>query len=226
MNLKKLVAEAAVELVEPGMTVGLGTGTTAYWVIVTLGMKAEAGLDIRCLATSQESETLAKKLNLPMTTFSEISRLDLTIDGADEVDPRLNLIKGGGGALLREKIVASASNRLVIVVDETKLVEKLGIFPLPVEVIPFGIEVTHKKIAGLGCTPILRLDKNKLPFKTDSGHFILDCHFGEIENPELIEQKLNMIPGVVENGLFIKMADQVLVGCDSGDVKRLNRRNY
>lgn len=219
MNVKKLAGEAATGLIESGMTVGLGTGSTAYWSIMKLGEKVKMGLEIKCIATSTESEQLARKLEMSIIDFTQVQKLDVTIDGADEVDPRLNLIKGGGGALLREKIVAAASAKLVIVVDQSKIVSQLGAFPLPVEVIPFGIEVTRRKIEILGCRTSLRTDKEGSTFYTDSGNFILDCSFGKIDNAEIIEHKLNMIPGVVENGLFLRLAHQVFVGYENGEVK-------
>ncbi|MCB0665104.1 MAG: ribose-5-phosphate isomerase RpiA [Saprospiraceae bacterium] len=219
MNVKKLAGEAATGLVESGMTVGLGTGSTAYWSIMKLGEKVKMGLEIKCIATSTESEQLARKLEISIVDFTQVHKLDVTIDGADEVDPQLNLIKGGGGALLREKIVAAASVKLVIVVDQSKIVSQLGAFPLPVEVIPFGIEVTRRKIELLGCRTHLRTDREGSPFHTDNGNLILDCSFGKIENAEIIEQQLNMIPGVVENGLFLRMADQVFIGYENGEVK-------
>src|SRR5690554_5370842 len=146
MNVKKMVAESAVELIQDGMTVGLGTGSTAYWAIKRLGDKIKEGIKIKAIATSKESELLARELGIPIVNFSDVDHIDITIDGADEVDPEINLIKGGGGALLREKIVANASRKLIIIIDETKLVKKLGKFPLPVEVIPFGIKVTRSEI--------------------------------------------------------------------------------
>lgn len=157
MNTKKIVGEAAAELLQDGMTVGLGTGSTAYWAIVKIGERVKQGLKIKAIATSKKSETLAMELNIPMVSFSEIDAFDTTIDGADEVDQDLNLIKGGGGALLREKIIAAASKKLIVIVDEGKLVKKLGSFPLPVEVIPFGVENTKAKIENLDCKTEIRM---------------------------------------------------------------------
>ncbi|NLY89617.1 MAG: ribose-5-phosphate isomerase RpiA [Firmicutes bacterium] len=223
MDVKKMVAEAAVEFIEDGMIVGLGTGSTAYWAIQKIGERISEGLKIKAVATSKASELLAKELKMPLVYLSDIDHVDLTIDGADEVDPDLNLIKGGGGALLREKIVAAASRELVIVVDETKLVEKLGTFPLPVEVVPFGVEFTRRRIERLGCKTGIRMRDEKDRYQTDNGNYIIDCEFGRIEDPEELNKALNMIPGVVENGLFIRMAARVLVGRKNGEIDIMKR---
>lgn len=223
MNIKKLVGEKAADLVQEGMTVGLGTGSTAYWAIMKLGERVKEGLRITAIATSKDSESLAKELKIPLVSFGEIDQIDLTIDGADEVDPNLNLIKGGGGALLREKIVAAASKKVVIIVDETKQVKQFGAFPLPVEVVPFGVESTKAKIEKLGFTVEIRRTEGNDRFTTDNGNLILDCAFDRIEHPESISQDLNGIPGVVENGLFIQMADIVYVGYGNGEIKSLEK---
>lgn len=223
MESKKLAAERAVGLVKSGMIVGLGTGSTAYWAIHAIGEQVKTGLTIQAVATSEQSEALARELAIPIVPFSDIDGIDITIDGADEVDKDLNVIKGGGGALLREKIVAAASRELIIIADESKLVQKLGVFPLPVEVIPFGIELTMKKLAALLSCPLkLRQTGDKL-FLTDNKHYIVDCHIGAIEDAVQLHQSLNMIPGVVENGLFIHMAAKVIVGYNDGNVRELTR---
>lgn len=219
MDVKKMVAEAAVEFIEDGMIVGLGTGSTAYWAIQKIGERISEGLKIKAVATSKTSESLARELQIPLVDLSEIDHVDLTIDGADEVDPGLNLIKGGGGALLREKIVAAASRELVIVVDETKLVAKLGKFPLPVEVVSFGVELTRRRIEELGCRAKIRMHDEKGRYQTDNGNYIIDCEFGGIEEPGELNQALNMIPGVVENGLFIKLVTRVLAGRKNGKIE-------
>ncbi len=219
MNSKKMVGEKAADLVEEGMTVGLGTGSTAHWAIRKLGERVKEGLGITAIATSKESESLAKELKIPLVSFGEIDQIDLTIDGADEVDPNLNLIKGGGGALLREKIIAAASEKVIIIVDETKLVKQFGAFPLPVEVVPFGVESTKAKVEKLGFTAKIRMTEENNRFITDNGNLILDCAFDRIENPEKISQDLNGIPGVVENGLFIQLASTVYVGYGNGEIK-------
>ena len=223
MNAKKLVAESAVEFIQDGMIVGLGTGSTAYWAIKKLGEKINEGINIKAIATSKESESLARELKIPIVTFSDIDQIDITIDGADEVDSDLNLIKGGGGALLREKIVAMASKILIIVVDESKIVSQLGEFPLPVEVTPFGVEITRNKIEKLGCKTEIRMQDKKTIYKTDNGNYILDCKFGIIENPEKTNQYINMIPGVIDNGLFINVATKVLVGYKNGNIDTIKR---
>ena len=177
-------------------------------------------MKVRCIPTSRETEGLARGLGLPLTDFSEVGELDLAIDGADEVDPKCNLIKGGGGALLREKIVASASSRVIIVVDETKLVDHLGAFPLPVEVLPFGWQRTLRRLERLGCKAALR-ERGGEPFLTDNGNYILDCRFGRIDDPPGLEQEIDLIPGVVESGLFLGLADLVLVGRREGMVEEI-----
>jgi len=222
INGKKLAAERAVDYIQQDMIIGLGTGSTAYWAIQKIGTKIKEGLRIKAIATSRQSEKLATELQIPLTSFAENSIIDLTIDGADEVDKNLNLIKGGGGALLREKIVASASTTFIVVVDENKLVKKLGKFPLPVEVVPFAFERTLKTIQHLGCTPRIRLAENKF-YVTDNGNYIIDCEFGVIENPENLHTQLNLIPGVVDNGLFVGMARRVVVGHINGTVEEFSR---
>lgn len=225
MEAKQLAAERAVQLVEDGMTIGLGTGTTAYYAIRRIGALVRGGLRIRAIATSLASERLATTEGIPLATFAELAgRLDLTIDGADEVDPELRLIKGGGGALLREKIVAAASDRMVAIVDEGKLVKRLGAFPLPVEIVPFGREATMRRLDELGCRSVLRLAGDE-PFRTDNGNFVADCAFGMIADPERLAARLNQIPGVVEHGLFVGLASRVIVGYSSGTVREWTRRS-
>lgn len=220
MEAKRIAAERAIDYIHDGMIVGLGTGSTAYWAIQKLGAKVHEGLNIKAIATSNQSEELAKKLGIKLITFSEIDKIDITIDGADEVDHDFNLIKGGGGALLREKIVAAASKQLVIVVDEGKLVKRLGAFPLPVEIVKFGLEITIRKLRRLGCDPKLREVEGKT-YITDNGNYIVDCHFNSIDNPKELHNKINLIPGIVDNGLFINMTSRVIVGYHNGDVKEL-----
>ncbi|GAA3404272.1 ribose-5-phosphate isomerase RpiA [Paenibacillus hodogayensis] len=222
MEAKRLAAEKAASYVRDGMTVGLGTGSTASWAIKRLGERVREGLSIRAVATSVESERLAEASGISLVPFAEVQRIDVTIDGADEVDPHWNLIKGGGGALLREKIVAAASGRLIVVVDESKLVRRLGAFPLPVEVVSFGHELTIQALERLGCRPVLRLSDNR-PFVTDGGHYIADCRIGAIHGHRQLHERLNAIPGVVENGLFMQMASQVIVGFRDGTVRELQR---
>src|SRR5579872_5051669 len=199
---KKLAAARAVSYIRPGMTLGLGTGSTAYWAIKGIGEQVKNGLSVRAIATSVQSENLARELNIPIVPFSEIDHLDITIDGADEVDEDLNLIKGGGGALLREKIVASATRFYIIIVDETKLVRHLGKFPLPVEVAPFGWELTFRRLRELGGSPRMRM-AGDAPFLTDNQHYILDTSFGSIAEPARLHERVSSITGVMEDGFFI-----------------------
>jgi ribose 5-phosphate isomerase A len=220
--LKVAAAERAVEYVESGMRLGLGTGSTAAKFVDLLGKKVAAGLDVICVATSGATQAQAEGLGIRMATLDELPFLDLTVDGADEVDGDLRLIKGGGGALLREKIVATASGRLVVIADASKKVDTLGAFPLPLEVVPFGLTATRNMITALaadvGCEGDLRVRMltGGKPFLTDGGNLILDCHFGRIEEPEELDEALKLIPGVVENGLFIGIADLAIIAGDGG----------
>ena len=218
MEAKKIAAERAVDYIEDNMVVGLGTGSTAYWAIKKLGLRVKNGLDIRTIATSKESEGLARELGIKLVSFSEIKEIDITIDGADEVDSHYNLIKGGGGALLREKIVAASSKQFIVVVDGSKMVNELGKFPLPVEVVRFAYERTTKKLSDLGCQAILRKSKDKV-FITDNGNYIIDCHFDSIKDSKELHKNINMIPGVVDNGLFVNMANRVIVGHSNGIIE-------
>ncbi len=220
-RLKQEVAQRAVELVEPGMTVGLGSGTTATLWIELLGEKVrDQGLKIRAIASSDDSEKLGKSYGIPFTSFDETRRLDLTVDGADEVAPGLALIKGGGGKLLREKIVASASKRFVVVVDQSKVVEKLGRFPLPVEVIRMAEPLVSAELRELGFTPVVRVNKDGSQYITDEGNLILDCSGMLIEDPAALATKLDSMVGVVEHGLFLGMAELVLIAGEGGVVER------
>jgi ribose 5-phosphate isomerase A len=223
-SYKRQAAAAALELVEPGMKLGLGTGSTAAHFVDLLGAKAKRGLDVLCVPTSEATRAQAERLGLRLTTLDDEPALDLTIDGADELDSALRLIKGGGGALLREKIVATASAGMVVIADQSKHVDTLGRFALPVEVVPFGSEATRRLIAALasdvGCvgTTTLRSAKDGKPFRTDNGNFIFDCAFGRIDDPEGLAALLEMIPGVVEHGLFIDIADVAFIGGPEGVV--------
>lgn len=204
-----MVGEKAAGFIKDGMVVGLGTGSTVYYTILKLGQLVKEGLSIQGIPTSTQTAELAKKLNIPLVGFQEIRQIDVVIDGADEVDSNLNLIKGGGGALLREKIIAKAAQKFIVVATPSKLVDQLGAFPLPVEVVPFGIEMTEKQLKELGCEPRLRRLNGK-PYRTDNGNHIFDCIFPEISEAKRLEARLNLIPGVVENGLFIDMTDLVI----------------
>jgi ribose 5-phosphate isomerase A len=208
---KQAAARASLRFIEDGQIVGMGSGSTATYFIRFLGDRVKAGLKIHGIPTSVRSRDLAASLSIPLLTLDECQQIDVTVDGADEVDPKLRAIKGGGGALLREKIVASATRRLVLVADSTKQVPLLGKFPLPVEVVPFAEPLLAKKITALGAKVRLRMNAEGKPFVTDEGHHILDCHFGQIGDPERLARHLSDMPGVVEHGLFINMASVVLI---------------
>ncbi|NRF91311.1 ribose-5-phosphate isomerase RpiA [Paenibacillus frigoriresistens] len=222
MNPKQLAAEKAVEFIEDGMVVGLGTGSTAYWAIHKIAQRIQKGLRIRAVASSRDSEELANKLGIPMVPFSEIELIDLTIDGADEVDPHLNLIKGGGGALVREKILASNSKRFFVIVDESKRVEHLGQFPLPVEIVPFAANFTINKLKELGCNTRIRMSNDK-EYITDNGNIIVDCNFEKIVEPRELNKQINLIPGVLDNGLFTRMVSSLIIGYNDGKVKIIDQ---
>lgn len=209
---KEAAARASVRFVHDGDVVGLGTGSTAAYVVRFLGERVQAGLKIVGIPTSLRTRELAASLGIPLTTLDECQQIDVAIDGADEFDPNLQLTKGGGGALLREKIIASASRQFVVIADSSKQVPVLGAFPLPVEVIPFAEALVAKKIAALGAKVSVRQSPEGKPFVTDEGHHILDCRFGQIPDPPALARKLSDAPGVVEHGLFIDMADVVLMG--------------
>lgn len=220
---KRAAAEAAAALVKDGMAVGLGTGSTAYFAIEALIRRVRQGLRIRAIPTSERSAAQAQAGGIPLTTFAECRRLDLTIDGADEIQiGSLNLIKGLGGALLREKIVAAASDRLVIVADGRKLVDRLGAtVSVPVEVVPFGWETTAERLRCLKTEPVPRRGPDGTLFATDGGNRILDCNFGTIADPAGLDQAIGQVVGVVETGLFIGMATAAFVA-DASGVRRLS----
>ena len=222
MNPKQLAGEKAVEFIEDGMIVGLGTGSTAYWAIQKIGQRVREGLRIRAIATSTRSEQQARSLQIPIIDFADTQQIDITIDGADEADAQLNLIKGGGGALLREKIVATNSRQLIVVADESKLVRVLGKYPLPVETVIFGYETVQKKLKALGCEPKLRMDGNAC-YLTDNGNYILDCAFNEIKNPLELHEAINAIVGVVENGLFVNIAAKMVIAYQDGSIRLLEK---
>jgi ribose 5-phosphate isomerase A len=211
MNEKKIAAEAAIEFVEGGMIVGLGTGSTVGFFINALVPRLKSGLRITSVSTSQRTSELANSVGIKLTSLNDVPEIDLTIDGADEVDKDLNGIKGGGGALLYEKIVAGYSKKNIWIVDSTKLVEILGKFPLPVEVMKFGSNQLYKKLEKRGYNPKFRMNNEKF-FLTDSNNYIIDLHPGRIDQPERIDKELKSFPGVIETGLFINIADVVIVG--------------
>jgi ribose 5-phosphate isomerase A len=219
---KRQSAEHAIALVEAGMTLGLGTGSTAAHFIDLVGERVKEGLKVACVPTSEATRTHAERLGIPLIDLDRRPCLDLTVDGADEIDPELRLIKGHGGALLREKIVAMASARMVVIADHSKQVATLGAVPLPIEVVRFGAAATRNMIEALaadtGCSGeiTLRLKADGQPFTTDSGHFILDCAFGRIGDPEALDEALKLVPGVVESGLFLGIADTAIIAGPKG----------
>jgi ribose 5-phosphate isomerase A len=217
LNLKQAAGERACEYVRGGMVVGLGTGSTAYYAIKRLGMMVAEGLDITGIPTSIASEKIAHESGIKLSALEEHPELDVTIDGADEFDPNLNLIKGMGGALFREKIVAAASKIEIIVVDPTKSVDILGTkSPLPVEVASFGWKQCFNNLKKLGCNPHLRKKDDEV-YISDNKNYIIDCRFESIQNPWDLEVKINNIPGVVENGLFLGLTDVVIMGTEDGE---------
>jgi ribose 5-phosphate isomerase A len=224
-NLKRAAAEKAAELVTDGMRLGLGTGSTAAHFVAVIGERVRGGLKVVGVPTSEATREQAQREGIPLATLDEMPELDLTVDGADELDDDLRLVKGGGGALLREKIVASASARMLVIADGSKRVSKLGKFPLPIEVVPFGLTATERAIVklmdSLGMTGELRLRMagDGAPYVTDGGHFILDAHLGRIDKPNVLASTLNNIPGVVEHGLFIGLASGAILATGEGLVE-------
>ncbi|MCL1984136.1 MAG: ribose-5-phosphate isomerase RpiA [Methanomassiliicoccaceae archaeon] len=222
MNVKQIAAEKAVDdFVKDGMIVGLGTGSTAYYAIKRVGELVEKGFKLTCVATSVQTEKIAEECGITVVDLDDVGYIDVTIDGADEVDPKMQLIKGLGGALLREKIVASASREEIIIVDDSKLVDTLGTrSPLPVEVLRFGHLKTKKALEKQGCIATLRV-KDGETFVTDGGNHIYDCRFEKIDNPFFLESRINVIPGVVDNGLFLNMATSVIISSPDGKVRMM-----
>jgi ribose 5-phosphate isomerase A len=221
-TLKQRAAEYALKLVEPQMKLGLGTGSTASTFVALLGQRVAQGLDVVCVATSRATEDQARSLGIELADIDELGELDLTVDGADEIDGALRLIKGGGGALLREKIVAMASDRVVIIADHSKRVDTLGHFKLPVEITPFGAHTTIRMMQVMAeqarCEGEIRLREGAggAAFITEGGNLIADCAFGQIDDPELLAEMLSLLPGVVEHGLFIGIADMAVIAGPDG----------
>jgi ribose 5-phosphate isomerase A len=218
-EIKQRVALKATSLVKPGMMLGLGSGTTMHWFVTALAEHVKEGLQLTAVPTSSEVQKLAEEKGIPLTTLNEVDSIDLTIDGADEIDTNWQLIKGGGGALLQEKLVASVSRELVIIADHSKMVEQLGKFPLPVEVVPYGWKQVKKRLEQYYKIRVTLREKNNRPFLTDHGHYILDCHFKQINDAPTLNGELNLIPGVVETGLFIDMVSGLYIGYADGSVK-------
>ncbi len=219
MSAKEIAGKKAAEFVDEGMVVGLGTGSTSFFAIEALGRRVKNGLNIKAIPTSEESKKLAHSLDIPLTNFEEQLAIDLTIDGADEVDPELNLIKGLGGALLREKIVALSTSQQIIIIDPSKKVEKLGTSsPLPIEVIPFSWPLVFNELKERDLQPTIRRTETGKMFKTDNENLIIDCNFPYgINNPSETNDWINKLPGVVENGLFVGLTDLVIIGQSNGD---------
>ncbi len=228
-DLKRQAAARAVEQVQDGMKLGLGTGSTAKHFVELLGERVKAGLKVVGVPTSEATRADAERCGVPLTTLEEVDHLDLTVDGADEIDPDLALIKGGGGALLREKIVAAASDRMIVIADESKWVPTLGRFPLPIEVIPFGLGATRRAIEavfaenGVSGQMDVRKTKDGHAFVTDGGHWIIDAHLGRIPEPPRLAAALSSIPGVVEHGLFIGLARTAVLAGPQG-IRVVERR--
>jgi len=215
-EMKRLAGETAAERVRDGMIVGLGTGSTVFYTVLKLGEMVRGGLDITGVPTSKATERLATEQGIKLGTLAEFPRINLTIDGADEVDPQFNLIKGMGGALLREKVVASVSERMIVIVDDSKMVEKLGTrSPLPVEVVPFALATALLELKEL-CKEAVVRENDGQTFVTDNGNNIVDCRFEGIDDPVELDSRLFGIPGVVENGLFLGLATTVVVGTPEG----------
>lgn len=211
---KERAAERALEAVIDGHVIGLGTGSTAKFAIEGLGRRVKQGLSIKGVPTSIATERMARELGIPLVDLNDAGVIDITLDGADEVDPDFNMIKGGGGALTREKLVAQSSTKRIMLIDESKLVARLGQSrPLPVEVLPFAWTLSARLLTNLGCVPNLRKQGEK-PFITDNGNYILDCEFGPIEDATCLEQKIKLLPGVIECGLFIGIADTLVIGLE------------
>ena len=211
MDCKKRAGEKAVEYIQDGMIIGLGTGSTVYHTIVKLSEKVKEGLNIKTVSTSSSTTKLAQQLGISVIPFNKVDYIDLTIDGADEVDRFLNGIKGGGGALLYEKLVATSSNKVIWVIDENKRVKSLGKFPLPIEVVPFAYHQVFNKLEGLHLKPVIR-KSNENHYITDGQHYIIDLFIRKIEDPYKLEKMLKLIPGVVDTGLFLNIADTIIIG--------------
>lgn len=224
-EIKRKVGQEAAALISNGMTIGLGTGSTVYFLVEELGRRISQGLSLRVVPTSVQTAQLASAAGIQLVDMNEIDQLEMTIDGADEIDPRGRLIKGGGGALLQEKIVAAATREMVVIADESKLVATLGRFPLPVEVIPFGYKHVIDAIRDrTNCGQVILREKNGKPWVTDHQHYIVDCHYESIGDAAALDAVLHSMVGVVETGLFIGLASRALIGRGDGTIERINFR--
>jgi ribose 5-phosphate isomerase A len=217
-EIKKQLGKYAADLIPANSTIGMGSGTTIFWLISELAARTKEGFNLKIVPASAETKRLAEQAGITTLELNDVTSLPFTIDGADEIDKNFQLIKGGGGALLREKMVAALSEKLIIIADENKCVSQLGRFPLPVEVVPWGWKGVQKKILALGCKKTELRKKNAEPFISADGHYILDCHFEKIIDPVALNASLHLIPGVLETGLFVNMTDTALIGYADGRI--------
>ncbi len=215
MERKRIAGQKATEYIKDGMILGLGTGSTAYYMIKEVGELVQIGMNLKAVATSKSTENLAKELHIPLVQIDEIDRIDLCIDGVDEIDKQFNAIKGGGGALFREKIVANLADEVIWIMDDSKLVDSIGAFPLPTEVLPYGYTQVIRKLKEYSFNPIIRMKDGNV-FITDNGNYIVDLHIGNPMDINDVYAKVTGITGVLEIGLFINMCRRVIVGTDSG----------
>lgn len=218
---KRNAGYEAANYIKDGMIVGLGSGSTVNWMMKKLGEKVVAGLNIQGIPSSNKTKKLANQLGIPLIELTDDVIIDIAIDGADEIDPEYNLLKGGGGSLVREKLVDIAAKQFIVIADESKVVSTLGAFSLPVEILPFGWKQTAARIADLGGEPILRVRDNEV-FVSDNGNYIVDCNFGDIHNPKALHENLKLLVGVVETGLFINMTNKIIIGLND-EVKYLTK---
>lgn len=218
-EIKKQLGRYAADLIPPNATIGLGSGTTIFWLVTELANRTKLGLNLKVVPTSIDTKRLAEQAGITTVELNDVGSLPFTIDGADEIDKGFQLIKGGGGALLREKLVAAQSEKLIIIADESKWVSQLGRFPLPVEVIPWGWKPVQKKILAMGCNTVDLRKDNARPFISADGHYILDCHFEKINDADALNTSLHLIPGVVETGLFLNMTHAAVIGHADGRVE-------
>jgi len=215
MEQKRIAGQKASEYIKDGMIIGLGTGSTAYYMIKKVGELIQNGMNLKAVATSKSTENLAKELHIPLVQIDEIDRIDLCIDGVDEIDKHFNAIKGGGGALFREKIVANLANEVIWIMDDSKLVDSIGAFPLPIEVLPYGYTQVIRKLKNYSLNPVIRMKDGNI-FTTDNGNYIVDLHIGKPMDINDVYDKVNGITGVLETGLFINTCKRIIVGTDSG----------
>ncbi len=226
MDQKRVAGEKSTEYIKDGMILGLGTGSTAYYMIKKVGELIKNGMKIKAVATSKSTENLAKELKIPLLSIDEVDRIDLAIDGVDEIDNDFNAIKGGGGALFREKIVASLATEVIWIMDESKLVDGIGEFPLPVEILPYGYKHAIKELQDYSLNPKIRMKEEEI-FVTDNGNYIVDLHIGKPMNINDVYNKVNRITGVLETGLFINMCNRIVIGTNSGAkiINNIKRQN-